>query len=124
METVLYGLQVAVIGMLVVFVGLYILILFIGLIRQALKRNAAPEKAADPGLRSASVTPPPAVREQGANGALLAVITAAVAAALGAEGGGSAGGPAGGFVVRAVRRVQKAPAWNRAGREEQMYNRM
>ena len=28
-----------------------------------------------------------------------------------------------GFVVRHIRRIHNAPAWNRAGREEQIYNR-
>ena len=29
-----------------------------------------------------------------------------------------------GFVVRSIRRVSNAPAWNRAGREEQIYSRL
>ena len=29
-----------------------------------------------------------------------------------------------GFVVRSIRRINNAPAWNRAGREEQVYSRM
>ena len=52
------------------------------------------------------------------DGELVAVIAAAVAAAMEAAGEES------GFVVRSIRRVHNAPAWNRAGREEQVYSRM
>ncbi len=52
----------------------------------------------------------------------MAVITAAVAAMLSEEKGAPV--DESGFVVRAVRRVSNAPAWNRAGREEQVYSRL
>ena len=60
-------------------------------------------------------------------GELLAVITAAVAAMLGAEMAQAAEPEApisDGFVVRSFRRVGSAPAWGRAGREEQVYSRL
>ena len=45
---------------------------------------------------------------------MIAAITAAIAAVWQAPTG---------FVVRHVKRVSNAPAWNRAGREEQTYSR-
>ena len=51
---------------------------------------------------------------------LIAVIAAAVAAAMEQSGEENTTG----FVVRSIRRINNAPAWNRAGREEQVYSRM
>ena len=51
---------------------------------------------------------------------LIAVIAAAVAAAMEQAGEENTTG----FVVRSIRRINNAPAWNRAGREEQVYSRM
>ena len=51
---------------------------------------------------------------------LMAVIAAAVAAAMEQAGEENTTG----FVVRSIRRINNAPAWNRAGREEQVYSRM
>ncbi len=53
--------------------------------------------------------------EQSAQEQLIAVLTAAVSAMW--DGDGT-------FVVRRVRRIQTSPAWQRAGREEQIYSRM
>ena len=50
----------------------------------------------------------------GVSGEVLAAITAAVAAVWQSDSG---------FVVRHVKRIHNAPAWNRAGREEQTYSR-
>ena len=55
--------------------------------------------------------------------ALIAVISAAIAAMLDAEGAAQ-GVPATGFVVRRVKRIHTAPAWQKGAREEQMYGRM
>ena len=49
-----------------------------------------------------------------------AIIAAAVAAAMEQSGEENTTG----FVVRSIRRINNAPAWNRAGREEQVYSRM
>ena len=51
---------------------------------------------------------------------MIAVIAAAVAAAMEQAGEENTTG----FVVRSIRRINNAPAWNRAGREEQVYSRM
>lgn len=58
----------------------------------------------------------------GADPRLVAVITAAVAAVL--DQAPATSGSQGGFMVKNIRRVQNAPAWNRAGREEQIFSRM
>ena len=65
---------------------------------------AAPAPVADPA---------PAASE-GVSVEVIAAITAAIAAVWQAPTG---------FVVRHVKRVNNAPAWNRAGREEQTYSR-
>ena len=114
-----YGLSVAVVGILTVIVALVILI---GLIKAmevviggVTKKKAAPAPAAPV---PATVIEETAEEED--EGELIAVIAAAVAAAMEAAG---AEEPTG-FVVRSIRRVNNAPAWNRAGREEQVYSRM
>ena len=56
----------------------------------------------------------PAAAPEGISADVIAAITAAIAAVW--------QGPSG-FVVRHVKRVSNAPAWNRAGREEQTYSR-
>ena len=53
--------------------------------------------------------------------ALIAVISAAIAAMWQADEGAA---PQGGFVVRRVKRINTAPAWQKGAREEQMYGRM
>ena len=81
------------------------------------KKKAAPTPA------PAAPAPAPVIEETAEEedeGELIAVIAAAVAAAMEAAG---AEEPTG-FVVRSIRRVNNAPAWNRAGREEQVYSRM
>jgi len=51
------------------------------------------------------------------NEVVSADVVAAIAAAITVVMGGEK------FVVRHVKRVHNAPAWNRAGREEQIYSR-
>lgn len=46
---------------------------------------------------------------------VIAAITAAIAAVWQQDAG---------FVVRRVRRIHNAPAWNRAGRDDQIYSRL
>jgi hypothetical protein len=54
------------------------------------------------------------VVQQGISPEEVAAITAALSAMWEGQGG---------FVVRQVRRIHNAPAWNRAGRDEQIYSR-
>lgn len=119
MEKFVFGLGVMVIGLLVVFVGLIILIGFIKVLTAVADRKsgkpAASKKAEKPAEAAAPVAPPPvAAPAQGVPAEVLAAITAAIAAVWQAPTG---------FVVRHVKRVNNAPAWNRAGREEQTYSR-
>ncbi len=118
MDKLIAGLSTAAIGMIVVFVGLAILIFFLTLMNIISQRAA--KKTAIP---SSDKVPEPEVayeeeEAQEDDGALSAVLTAAIAAVW--EGAA----PEGGFVVRRVRRISNAPAWQRSAREEQMYSRM
>ena len=120
MEKFVESLGVAALGMITVFAGLLILIVFITLLTKftvspvkkktapAAKTEAAPVAAPAPAPAPAPVddgTPSPEV---------VAAISAALAVILGGEGK---------FVVRHIKRVQNTSAWNRAGREEQVYSR-
>ncbi len=115
-----YGLSVAVVGICTVFVGLVILIALIKLLEIVV--GSATKKTEKPA--AAAPAPAPVIEEEPEagedEGELIAVIAAAVALAMEAAGEESASG----FVVRSIRRVNNAPAWNRAGREEQVYSRM
>ena len=121
MLIVKYGLSVAAVGILTVFVALVILIGLIKVMEMVI--NGASKKKAAPAPAPAAPAPAPVVEETVAGeedeGELIAVIAAAVAAAMEAAGEEPTG-----FVVRSVRRVNNAPAWNRAGREEQVYSRL
>ena len=118
MGNLLFGLSVTLIGMLIVFVGLVILILCISLLKRISKEK---RKAGDqPAEKAASDMPAeePAASDAAVpneGGELIAVLAAAVAAIWEGEQG---------FVVRRVRRVHISPAWEKAGREEQIYSRM
>lgn len=120
-----YGLSVALVGMGTVFVGLIILIALIKLLEQVLhgmgKKEAAPaqQAVAAEAVEAVEAGAPEAAAD---DGELIAVIAAAVAAAMEAAGGSEQ--ETTGFVVRSIRRINNAPAWNRAGREEQIYSRM
>ncbi len=117
MEKLGFGFSVALIGMLVVFAGLVLLIYCIKLITvlsNGRKAKPAEEAAAlDAAAAPAAAAAP--VSLQGVSPQVVAAITAAIAAVWQGDTG---------FVVRHVRRVHNAPAWNRAGREDQIYSRM
>ena len=134
-DILMYGLSVAVVGMATVFLGLIILIGLVKALEKCVSGEALELLKEKVGAKVAArfrgqVTEaaPAAVQNVAANNdELVAVITAAVAAMLEAEA--AAGGAAveeapKGFVVRSIRRISNAPAWNRAGREEQVYSRM
>ena len=105
-----YGLSVALVGIGTVFVGLIILIALIKLMEIVMASTTGKKKAA------AAEEPV----EETDDDELIAVIAAAVAAAMEQSGEENTTG----FVVRSIRRINNAPAWNRAGREEQVYSRM
>lgn len=121
---IVYGLQVAAIGLVVVFLGLTILIAFITLMAQVFKaidarkaakaKAEAEAKATEQAARAveaapAVVEPEPVAEEVTDDGELIAVIAAAIAAFTDSDKQ---------LVVRKVRRVS---GWNRAGRAEQVY---
>lgn len=117
MNTLGFGLSVAAIGMLVVFAGLIILIVSVKGISllagiKGKKKNAAPEKASAPASPAVSAASAPAT--EGISPEVVAAITAAINVVW--QGGN-------GLTVRHIKRIHHAPAWNRAGREEQTYSR-
>ena len=116
-----YGLSVTLVGIGTVFVGLIILIALIKLMEKVMNAATGKQKATAPAPAAA---PAPAEEEEQAeetdDDELIAVIAAAVAAAMEQAGEENTTG----FVVRSIRRINNAPAWNRAGREEQVYSRM
>ena len=114
-----YGLSVALVGIATVFVGLIILIGLIKLMEMIMTGGKGKKKAEAPAPAAA---PAPVAEEavEEDDDELIAVIAAAVAAAMEQSGEENTTG----FVVRSIRRINNAPAWNRAGREEQVYSRM
>lgn len=113
MDNLLFGLGVTAVGMLVVFFGLIVLIGLIKIMTMLSQSKKPKEKE----VVAPVAAPAPVEAEAAAStqdDVLIAVISAAVAAAMGEETG---------FVVRRVRRISNAPAWQRAGRDEQVYSR-
>ncbi len=116
MEGLVFSLSVAIIGVLVVFVGLTLLIFCIKAITAIVgagekkPKTQAVEKASAPAVSAPVATP---VVQEGIPAEVVAAITAAIATMWEGDKG---------FVVRHVRRINNAPAWNRAGREEQTYS--
>ena len=123
---IVYGLQVAAIGLVVVFLGLAILIGFITLMAQVFKvingnkeAKAAEAKRAAEAAKAAKAAeaakavpvaqPEPVVEDVTDDSELIAVIAAAIAAFTDSDKQ---------LVVRKIRRVS---GWNRAGRAEQVY---
>jgi len=119
MNELLFGLSVAAVGILVVFAGLVLLIYCIKLItyisNSLEKKNAEPAPNATPAPAPRISVPAPAQAALGIAPETIAAITAAIAAVWEGESG---------FIVRRVRRIHNAAAWNVAGREDQVYSRM
>ena len=112
-----YGLSVALVGISTVFVGLIILIGLIKLMEMIMTGGKGKKKAEAPAPAAA---PAPVAEEAVEETDDDELIAAAVAAAMEQAGEENTTG----FVVRSIRRINNAPAWNRAGREEQVYSRM
>ena len=117
-----YGLSVALVGISTVFVGLIILIGLIKLMEMIMTGGKGKKKAEAPAPAAAPAPVAEEAVEETDDDELIAVIAAAVAAAMEQAGEENTTG----FVVRSIRRINNAnaPAWNRAGREEQVYSRM
>ena len=117
MDMLIFGLSVTVVGMLIVFFGLIILIGLIQLVTVMTSGEKHHKETATPAPTPAPVPVAPVELAPVAapqDDALIAVISAAIAAVMGEDKG---------FVVRHVRRISNAPAWQKAGREEQVYSR-
>ena len=116
LETLGYGAIVAVIGILIVFLGLIILIVAISVMGKIFKAaGKKKEKAAAPAPAPVAA-PAPVVEEAAAEEAPAendAQLIAVIAAALAAFDGGNKR-----LVVRKVRRVS---GWNEAARSENVY---
>ena len=125
MEKLLYSLGVSVLGMATVFVGLIILIAFITVLtkftaggkkktesqRSEVKPSAKQDEV--PGDVMAAISAALAAYDETPAPEVVAAIAAALNVVMGE----------GQFVVKHVKRIRNAPAWNRAGREEQIYSR-
>ena len=115
MQRLLESLIVTATGIVIVFAGLIILI---GLIKVlVMVTSGMGKKKEKPAAAPAPAPAPEPVAEEVVeqnNDELIAVITAAVACMM--EDGSA-------FTVRRVRRVNNTPAWQKAGREEQIYSR-
>jgi len=126
METLIFGLTVTGIGVAIVFAGLVVLIGLIKLVNILTGGSGKPkkEKKAAAPAKPAPVPAAPAQDEQ-----LLAVISAAVAAqdeeliAVISAAVAAMMDDGAAFTVRRIRRVTNASAWQKAGREEQIYSR-
>lgn len=119
-----YGLSVAVVGMATVFCGLIILIGFI----KGMERVLPKIQAGDFSLKNmvAQKAAAPSIVIETANvgdDAVVAAIAAALTTILEEEVKAEPEKAKNTFVVRSIRRVG-IPAWNRAGREEQVYSHL
>ena len=121
-----YGLSVALVGMGTVFCGLIILI---GIIK-GMEKVLPQITSGDFSLKNLSApkaakTDAPAIVIQTANvndDAVVAAISAALMTVIEEEVKANPAKAKNTFVVRSIRRIG-TPAWNRAGREEQVYSR-
>ena len=122
-----YGLSVALVGMGTVFCGLVILIGIIkGMEKVLPKITAGDFSFKNVAAPKAAKTDAPSIVIQTANvndDAIIAAISAALMTVIEEEVKANPEKAKNTFVVRSIRRVGGTPAWNRAGREEQVYSR-
>jgi len=124
-----YGLSVALVGMGTVFCGLVILIGIIKGMEKVLPKIAARDFSfnfKNVAAPKAAKTDAPTIVIQTANvndDAVIAAISAALMTVIEEEVKENPAKAKSTFVVRSIRRMG-TPAWNRAGREEQVYSRL
>ena len=117
MDRLLFGLGTAVIGMVVVFLGLVILILCIKAMHGLMSRKKAEPAPAAPVTPAAEPEAEEEPEEDVVDdGAVVAAISAALAVMMEKEESG--------FVVRRIRRVQNSTSRARAARDEQIFSRL
>jgi len=116
MASIEFGLSVAAVGILVVFSGLVLLILFLKLFELIFmeRKKKLPETKPAQEAPTIALAEPPAE-----SGEIAPEVIAAITAAISAVWQENTG-----FIVRRVRRIHNAPAWNRAGRDDQIYSRL
>ena len=118
MEKLLFGLATTAIGMVVVFAGLFILIICISIMHTLATKKTAKKAESSQETPAAVLEAAPAdeqiVPEN--DDALIAAITAAISLMLEDKQTG--------FIVRRVRRIQNSTAFARAARDEQLYNHL
>lgn len=117
MSNLIFGLSVTVIGMLIVFFGLVILIFCVKGMNMLFARKKKAPKVAPPAPAPAPVAAPVVEEPKAQDDSVLAAVIAAAVAAMWQDENT-------GFVVRRIRRVNNASAWQKAGREEQTYSRL
>lgn len=116
MQSFEFGLSVAAVGILVVFAGLILLILFLKLFEVLFMER----KKKLPEAKPLETAPTIALAETPAqNSEIAPEVIAAITAAISTVWQENTG-----FIVRRVRRIHTAPAWNRAGRDDQIYSRL
>ena len=106
MNQTIFALSVAVVGLSAVVLALVVM----------LSRSGASKRR-----ESVPAPQPQALAAHSAGGAAQGIpqeVVAAISAAITAVWQGETG-----FVIRHIKRINNAPAWNRAGREEQTYSR-
>ncbi|MFZ5752999.1 MAG: OadG family protein [Bacillota bacterium] len=113
MDKLLFGLQVSIIGMGVVFVALYFLTFVIRAIELAVGKPAGKKPEAQAPV--VETVEPVAVKAQDDEDEISAVIAAALAAFMGS-----------GYTITSIRRlpVQPAAAWSSAGRNQVIQERL
>ena len=125
-DILVYGLSVAVVGMVTVFLGLIILIGMVKLLEKFTNGEVLEMVKSKMSGNSAAKAAPAIVIETANVGddAVVAAISAAIMSIIEEEVKQNPEKAKNTFVVRSIRRMGGVPAWNRAGREEQVYSRL
>ena len=124
-DILVYGLSVAVVGMATVFLGLIILIGMVKLLEKFVNGEIKSMVQSKIGGGASKKDAPAIVIETSNVGddAVVAAISAAIMSIIEEEVKQNPEKVKNTFVVRSIRRMG-TPAWNRAGREEQVYSRL
>ena len=124
-DILIYGLSVAVVGMATVFLGLIILIGMVKLLEKFVNGEIKSMVQSKIGGGAPKKDAPAIVIETSNVGddAVVAAISAAIMSIIEEEVKQNPEKAKNTFVVRSIRRMG-TPAWNRAGREEQVYSRL
>ena len=125
-DILMYGLSVAFVGMATVFLGLVILIGMVKVLEKFVNGEIKSMVQSKIGGSAAPAKDAPAIVIETSNvgdDAVVAAISAAIMSIIEEEVKQNPEKAKNTFVVRSIRRVG-TPAWNRAGREEQVYSRL